>query len=72
MEIWNKLSGWKTVIAYVLMSIPGLASNPMLLGAIKTFMDAPTEQGLINLVTQLILGLGIFHRIVKNVSGSES
>lgn len=67
-KLLNKLSGWKTVIGYVLLLIPGLSDHPMLLGAIEKVLREPSAQNLIELAIQLLLAAGVSHRVVKNLS----
>ena len=65
----NKLNGWKTIIGVILAQIPWLTDHPLLIEAIKKFladMDNPTAIG--NLVIQILIAIGVLHRIVKNLS----
>lgn len=62
-----KLDGWKSVIGYVLLSIPGVTDYPMLADAIKDVLQDPSGQNMVNALVQLVLGVGIIDRIRKNL-----
>lgn len=62
-----KLDGWKSVIGYLLLSVPGLTSYPMLADALKSILENPSSQNIVNALVQLILGVGILDRIRKNL-----
>ena len=67
MGFLNFLSGWKTIIGYMLMSIPGLTDYPMIKAAIESVIAAPTRQNAINAIIQIILVLGVADRVRKNL-----
>lgn len=67
MGFLNFLNGWKTVIGYLLMSIPGLTDFPMIKAAIESILANPSRQNLINAIVQIILALGVADRIRKNL-----
>lgn len=63
------LSGWKTIIGYILLSIPGLGDAPMLKSAIERLLADPSnKQAIIDLLLQVVLALGIADRIRKNLT----
>jgi len=67
MKLISMVSGWKAVIGYLLTSIPFINDNAMLLGAAKEVASDPTsEKAWANLLAQIILALGIIHRVIKN------
>lgn len=67
------LSGWKTIIGYILLSIPGLGDAPMLKSAIERLLADPSnKQAIIDLLLQVVLALGIADRIRKNLTKLES
>jgi len=68
MALWKLLSNWKTVIAYLLMNIPGLTAYPMLKDALDKVLMDPSRQNIINLVIQVLLVTGIAHRVMKNLN----
>lgn len=63
----SKLSGWKTVIGYLLLQLPLLNDNPMLKGATDAVLSDPSAANLAALVAQLLLAFGVLHRIEKNL-----
>lgn len=65
------LDGWKSIIGWILMSIPGLSANPMLYGALKKVLEDPSKPNIVEAVIQLILALGIADRIRKNLKGDS-
>ncbi len=67
MGILNFLNGWKTILGYVLMSIPGLTDYPMIKAALESVLAAPTRQNAINAIIQIILVLGVADRVRKNL-----
>lgn len=72
-KIAKFLSGWKTIIGYILLSIPGLGDAPMLKSAIERLLADPSnKQAIIDLLLQVVLALGIADRIRKNLTKLES
>lgn len=66
-KMFKTFDDWKSIIGYILISVPWVGTYPMLKGAIEDLLANPTsEQTWANLVAQAILAGGIFHRIVKN------
>ena len=68
--ILEKINGWKMVIGIILAQIPWFADKPWLIEAIEKFianMSDPTAIG--NLVIQILIAVGLLHRVVKNVKG---
>lgn len=61
------LSGWKTVIAYLLMQIPNLGNFPGLMTAIQNALAGGNRQVYIELAIQILLAVGVSHRVVKNL-----
>ena len=62
----GKLSGWKTILGYLIAQFAG--SYPMLMVAFTAWMaDKSNQQAIENLVGQLILAGGVFHKFIKNV-----
>lgn len=62
-----KLDGWKSVIGYVLLSIPGVTDYPMLADAIQKIIENPSGQNVVNVLVHAVLGIGILDRIRKNL-----
>lgn len=67
MGFLNFLSGWKTILGYVLMTIPGITDFPMIKAAIESVLAAPTRQNAIDAIVQIILALGVADRVRKNL-----
>lgn len=65
------LDGWKSVLGYLLMSMPWLTPYPMLKAAIDAVLAVPSKDNIINAVVQLILALGIADRVRKNIQGKQ-
>lgn len=65
------LNGWKTVIAYLLMQIPDLGNFPGLTTAIQNALAGGSRQVYIELAIQILLAVGVSHRVVKNIKGDE-
>jgi len=63
------IDGWKSVIGYILMSVPILTPYPMLKTAIEALMENTTKENAVNAIVQLILALGIVDRVRKNLNG---
>lgn len=69
--ILDKTDGWKAVIGYILLQIPFIAANPMLLGAIhKIIADPQNAAAWGELVAQVLLAVGILHKIFKNTKAA--
>lgn len=72
-NLWLKLNGWKTVLAYVVAQLPWFAAHPMIVDAIMKVVanpDPTTPEGAkawADLIVQLLLLTGVFHIAVKNV-----
>lgn len=64
------IDGWKSVIGYGLMSIPGIGTYPMLVDAVNQLLADPNKQNVINAVVQGVLALGIAHKVIKNLNPS--
>lgn len=65
-------NGWKTVIGYVLLQIPWLAANPLLIDAVEKVLSNPQDAvAWGNLVAQILLAVGVLHRVFKNVKGLQ-
>jgi len=63
------VDGWKTVLGYILLSIPGIGAAPMLKTAIEGLLANPgNKQAIIDLTLQVILALGVGDRIRKNLT----
>jgi len=76
MKLLKLLNNWKTALAYVAMSIPGLGDMPMLKGAVEALLNAiiagaVTPQLVIDFVLQLLLATGVLHRVMKNINGAK-
>lgn len=69
-SLWKLLDGWKSIIGYLLMSIPGLTTYPMLVAAIEAVLATPSKENTINAIVQLVLALGIGDRLRKKLRGS--
>jgi hypothetical protein len=67
-KLITKLSGWKTIIGYVLLNLPFVTGNPMLKGAMQEVLNNPSsEVAWANLMAQAVLAVGIIHRVLKNL-----
>jgi Ca2+/H+ antiporter len=66
-KLWELLSGWKSVLGYILANIEWVTGNPMLLGAFKAAMEDPSNQNIANLIAHAMLALGVADRIRKNI-----
>lgn len=64
-------NGWKTVISYLLLSVPGITDYPMLVDAIQRAISDPSKQNVINFVVQFFLAGSIFHKVLKNMKVKE-
>jgi hypothetical protein len=64
-----RLNGWKSIISYLLLQVPGLSDYPGVVTAIQEALANPTKQNVINLVLQLALVGALSHKALKNVSG---
>lgn len=67
MAIWSLLNGWKTILGYLLLQIPEITSYPGIGDAIKEVISNPTRQNIINFVVQLLLAIGVIHKVEKEV-----
>lgn len=66
-KLLKSVDGWKTTIAYILLNIPYVGAYPMLKGALQDVIANPgSEAAWANLVAQVLLAGGVFHRVVKN------
>lgn len=65
------LSGWKTVIAYVLMQIPELGNFPGLVTAIQNAIAGGNRQVYLELAIQILMAVGVSHRVIKNLKKEE-
>lgn len=64
--VWNKFDGYKTIIGYILLQIPWLTDHPLLKDAIDRFLQDPQNPARIGeLVLQILLALGVLHKIAK-------
>lgn len=63
------IDGWKSIIGYLLMSVPWLTPYPMLKAAIDAVLEDPSSANVTNAIVQLILALGIVDRVRKNLKG---
>jgi len=60
--------GWKRIIGYVLLSIPGLADTPMLRAAIDRVLQNPNDrEALVTLAIQLVLFFGVLDGVKKQL-----
>lgn len=67
--VWDKTNGWKSVASYFLLQIPGVSANPMAMDAMEKMLANPNWQTIVYFAGNLLLLLGVTHRIVKNVKG---
>lgn len=67
MVIWRLLNNWKSVLGYLLVSVPGINDYPMLVSAVREVVANPSRHNIIALIGQLVLVTGILHRIQKNL-----
>jgi hypothetical protein len=68
------INGWKSVIAYLLLSIVQVieSGSPMLVNSLKFAASSGDILSIIDAVLQLLLALGIGHRAIKNVKKADS
>lgn len=71
MGILKKISGWKTVVSYLLLSIPGVTDTPMLKAAIDAVIASSTPENIITLIVQAALFLGVGDRVRKNLASKR-
>lgn len=69
MKLSNIIYNWKTVIAYILMNVPGLTDYPMLKAAIEAVIAVPSWHNILAFAIQLLLATGVIHRIDKLLRG---
>jgi hypothetical protein len=62
------VDGWKRIIGYLLLSVPGLADTPMLRAAIERVMANPNKEALVTLAIQLILFFGVLDGVKKKLT----
>lgn len=58
-------NGWKSIIAYILLQIPFLTEHPLLVTAIEKVIQDPSPQNIGELIIQLLLLIGIGHKLFK-------
>lgn len=66
-KLWGLLDGWKGVLAWLMLQVPGLADYPGLVGAIQDLAAHPDKQKAINLAWQVLLAVAALHRVKKNL-----
>lgn len=67
-KLFEFLNGWKTILAYILMQIPDLGNFPGLMTAIQNALAGGNRQVYIELAIQILLAVGVSHRVVKNIN----
>ena len=67
------INGWKSVIAYLFLSIVQVieSGNPMLVSSLKVAASSGDILNIIDAILQLLLAFGIGHREIKNVKESN-
>jgi len=66
MKLLQMLDGWKRIMAWGAMQIPGLSAVPGLRGSVEKVLTNPSKENIIEAVLQVALGLSMAHGIVKN------
>lgn len=61
------LNGWKSIISWGLIQVPGLSTIPGLAGSIEAVIQNPTKEAIVNAILQALLAAALGHRAVKNV-----
>ena len=65
----GKLSGWKTILAYILVQVPWFNDNPLIADAINKVLVNPEDvNAWASLVLQLFLLVGVADILRKNVT----
>ena len=67
LKLFKLINGWKSVLSYLLISVPGITDYPMLVDAINKVLAEPSRQNILNFAVQLLLAGSIFHRVIKNL-----
>jgi hypothetical protein len=68
--LFRVTNGWKTVIGVILAQIPWFSDKPLLVGAIEKVVANPKDaQAWGELIVQLLIIVGVVHRVAKNVTG---
>jgi len=67
--ILARLNGWKSILSYLLLQVPGLSDYPGVVSAIQDALAHPTTQNVINVILQLALAGALSHKAVKNLQG---
>lgn len=67
-NVWLMLSGWKSVLAWLMLQVPGLSDYPGIVGAINDAMAHPSKEKVLNLAWQVLLTVAAMHRVKKNLS----
>lgn len=65
-KLFAKVDGWKAILGYLIAQFAG--SYPMLMVAFTAWVANKSDpQAVANLIAQLTLAGGIFHKFIKNV-----
>jgi hypothetical protein len=67
--ILARINGWKSIISYLLLQVPGLSDYPGVVSAIQDAVANPTSQNILNAVLQVALAGALAHKGVKNILG---
>jgi len=65
--LWGALSGWKMLLGYVLANVPLFVDHPLFVEAIQKVQENPSTANIINFVANLLLIVGSFDRLFKNI-----
>ena len=71
-SILGILSGWKMIIAYLLLNIPWLVENPVIAEAIQKVAADPSRANITSLAINLLLLVGAIDRTRKNIVSDGS
>lgn len=67
LALFSKLNGWKTILGYLVAMVAG--SQPLLGAAFAAWMaNKQDPQAITNLLAQLAVAGGLFHKFIKNVN----
>jgi hypothetical protein len=66
-KLWDMLSGWKTVLAALLLNVPFLTEHPLLWEAAKRVSEDPSFRNIVAFITNVLLVVGATHITAKNL-----
>ncbi len=68
--LWKLLSGWKLVLGYFLLNIPGLTPNPLWATAVSDIATSLNPQTIASLVANIIALIGMIDKIRRNIQSN--